>query len=122
MPIDDDVHVVNVDTLVDPIDDRIDSSCKINLCLSSVESIMLDNSTSSYGNCVDQLVYETSPLLDDMCNVIGEPHVSDEIENVGPQNGIDPLSLSFSEDPNIFLDHRDNHVLKTSLILDNGLL
>ena len=32
----DDVHVVSVDTLVDPIDDQIDSSCKISLCPPSV--------------------------------------------------------------------------------------
>ena len=46
-----------------------------------------------------------------MCNVIREPQVGDEIENVGQENGSDPLSLSFSEDPIAFLAHRDDHVL-----------
>ena len=36
LPLVDDVHIVSLDTLVDPIDDEIDSSCKINLCPPSV--------------------------------------------------------------------------------------
>ena len=55
LPFDDDVHLMSVVTLVDSIDDRIDSSCKINLCPTSVESIVLDDSTSSCGNYVDQI-------------------------------------------------------------------
>ncbi|XP_047269255.1 uncharacterized protein LOC124898956 [Capsicum annuum] len=56
-PLDDDVHVVSVDTLVDPIDDRIDSSCKINLCPPSVEANVMNESTSS----IDSL-----PIVDDV--------------------------------------------------------
>ena len=63
LPLDDDVYVVSVDTLVDPIDDRIDSSCKIDLCPPSVETIMLNESTLSSEICVDQLMCENYPPL-----------------------------------------------------------
>ena len=58
LPLDDDVLIVSVDTLVDPIDDRIDSSCKIDLCAPSVETIVLNESTSSWEIYVDQLLCE----------------------------------------------------------------
>ncbi|PHU15064.1 hypothetical protein BC332_16269 [Capsicum chinense] len=45
LPLVDDVHVVRVDTLVDPIDDRIYSSSKIDLCPPRVEAIVLNEST-----------------------------------------------------------------------------
>lgn len=52
LPLNDDVYIVSVDTLIDPIDDRSDSSCKINLCLPSVEAIVLDDCTSSCENYI----------------------------------------------------------------------
>ncbi|KAF3683810.1 hypothetical protein FXO38_00578 [Capsicum annuum] len=70
LPLDDNVNVVSVDTLVDPIDDRIDSSCKINLCSPSVEAIVMNDCTLSCEICVNQLVCETSPPLEDVYDEI----------------------------------------------------
>ena len=64
LPFVDDVYVVSVDTLVDPIDDQIDSSCKINLCSPSVEAYMLNGSTSSCVMGIDQLICENCPPLE----------------------------------------------------------
>ena len=82
LPLVDDVHVVSVDTLVDPIDDQIDSSCKINLCPPSVEPNMLNESTSSCVNGVDQLMCENFTPLEDVCDVINRTQVSEEYENI----------------------------------------
>ncbi|KAF3652938.1 hypothetical protein FXO38_15873 [Capsicum annuum] len=85
LPLVDNVNVVRVDTLVDPIDDRIDSSSKIDLCPPSVEAIVLNESTSSYENCVDQLMCKTYPPLENMCDMINEVNrvldISLELDN-----------------------------------------
>ncbi|KAM3306025.1 putative protein isoform X6 [Capsicum chacoense] len=106
LPLEDDVHVVSVDTLVDPIDDRIDSSCKIDLCPPSVETIMLNESTLSSEICVDQLMCENYPPLEDVYDVINEPQVCDNVENVD-QSENEPESSSWG-----------NIVFETSLKLD----
>uniref|UniRef100_M1D998 Uncharacterized protein n=1 Tax=Solanum tuberosum TaxID=4113 RepID=M1D998_SOLTU len=54
----DNVLVENVDTLVDPIDDRIDSSSKIDLCPPSVDTCALKDSTLFDDNRVDQPAYD----------------------------------------------------------------
>ncbi|KAF3656370.1 putative LRR receptor-like serine/threonine-protein kinase-like [Capsicum annuum] len=87
-PFMDDEHVVRVDTLVDPLDDRVDSSCKVDLCPPSVEAIVLKGSTSSCENCVDQLVCKTFPPLEVMCDVINESQ-SEELTCSKSSHGLD---------------------------------
>lgn len=48
--------IVSVDTIVDAIADLIKSSSNIDLCPPSVEAIVLNDSTSSYENCLYQLM------------------------------------------------------------------
>ncbi|PHT45841.1 hypothetical protein CQW23_14999 [Capsicum baccatum] len=115
LPLVDDVHVMRVDTLVDRIDDRIDSSSKIDLCPPSVEAIVLNESTSLCENCVDQLVCKTCPPLENMCDVINESQVSEEFEDVGQGQRSEPVSLCCCKDSNVCLAHRVNHVLDISL-------
>ncbi|PHU28676.1 MND1-interacting protein 1 [Capsicum chinense] len=122
LPLVDNVNVVRVDTLVDPIDDRIDSSSMIDLCPPSVEAIVLNESTSSYENCVDQLVCKNCPPLENMCDVINESQVSEEFENVGQEKRSEPVSLCCCKDSNVCLAHRVNRVLDISLELDNDSL
>ncbi|KAH0700761.1 hypothetical protein KY290_015652 [Solanum tuberosum] len=62
---------------VDPIDDRIDSSSKIDLCPPSVDTCALNDSSLSCDNCVDQPVYECGSLVEGSCNMIKKPHVCD---------------------------------------------
>ena len=93
-PLNDDVSVVSVDTLVDPIDDRIKFSCKIDLCPPSVETIMLNESTLSSEICVDQLMCESYPPLEDVYDVTNEPQVCDDVENVD-QGEYEPESSSW---------------------------
>ncbi|PHU30013.1 hypothetical protein BC332_02106 [Capsicum chinense] len=67
LPLDDDAHFVSVDALVDPIDDRIDSSCKINLSPPSVEANVMNESTPSIDSLsiVDDLhVVRVDTLVD----------------------------------------------------------
>ena len=111
LPLDDDVHVVSVDTLVDPIDDQIDSSCKINLCPPSVESYILKESISSCVIGVDQHICENCPPLEYVCDVINRTQVSEALENIGHQNGSEPESHFW-----------DNLMLETSLKIDIDLL
>ncbi|KAF3651406.1 hypothetical protein FXO37_18018 [Capsicum annuum] len=126
LPLVDNVNVLRVDmrvdTLVDPIDDQIDSSSKIDLCPPSVEAIMLNESTSSYENCIDQLMCKTCPLLDNMCDMINESQVSEEFENVGQEKRNEPVSLCCCKDSNVCLAHRVNRMLNMSLELDNDSL
>uniref|UniRef100_M1DY19 Uncharacterized protein n=1 Tax=Solanum tuberosum TaxID=4113 RepID=M1DY19_SOLTU len=69
----DNVFVESVDTLVDPIDDRIDSSSKIDLCPPSVDIYALNASSLFCNDCVDQPICECSSLVEGSCNVIKEP-------------------------------------------------
>ncbi|KAF3676177.1 C2 domain-containing family protein [Capsicum annuum] len=75
LPLDDDAHFVSVDALVDPIDDRIDSSCKINLSPPSVEANVMNESTPS----IDSL-----PIVDDLhivrVDTLVDP-IDDQIES-----------------------------------------
>lgn len=66
----DNVKVVYGNKLIYPIDYQIESSCKIDLSPLSVEAIILNDSTQSCENCVDQIFYECSPLLEDVCDMI----------------------------------------------------
>jgi len=56
LPYIDNVLVESVDTLVDPIDDRIDSSSKIDLCPPSVDTYALNASSLFCIDCIDQPV------------------------------------------------------------------
>ncbi|WMV50171.1 hypothetical protein MTR67_043556, partial [Solanum verrucosum] len=60
----------------DPIDDRIDSSSKIDLCPFSVDTCALNDSSLSCDNCVDQPVYECGSLVEGSCNMIKTPQAS----------------------------------------------
>uniref|UniRef100_M1DQM9 Uncharacterized protein n=1 Tax=Solanum tuberosum TaxID=4113 RepID=M1DQM9_SOLTU len=51
------IFKLNVDTLADPIDDRIDSSSKIDLCPLSVDTYSLNASSLFCNDCVDQPIY-----------------------------------------------------------------
>ncbi|KAJ8564619.1 hypothetical protein K7X08_001079 [Anisodus acutangulus] len=105
------VFVESAHTLVHPFDDRIDSSCKIDLCPSSVDTCDLNDGTLSchqYAqtlvdlNCgnhvsepcelmlptsiniyVDQLVCNVNSLIEESCDVINKPLGSDEVDVVG---------------------------------------
>uniref|UniRef100_M1DA68 Uncharacterized protein n=1 Tax=Solanum tuberosum TaxID=4113 RepID=M1DA68_SOLTU len=70
LPCIDNVLVENVDTLADPIDDRIDSSSKIDLCPPSVDTYALNASSLFYNDCFDQPICECSSLVEGSCNVI----------------------------------------------------
>ncbi|KAH0773711.1 hypothetical protein KY290_010848 [Solanum tuberosum] len=63
----DNVFVESVHTLVDPIDDRIDSSCKINLCPPSVDTCALSDITLSCRSfpCFDNIPIENVDTLVD---------------------------------------------------------
>uniref|UniRef100_M1DH61 Uncharacterized protein n=1 Tax=Solanum tuberosum TaxID=4113 RepID=M1DH61_SOLTU len=70
-PIDSLPHINNVlveseDTLVDPIDEPIDSSSKIYLCPPSVD---IYPSSLFSNDCVDQPVCECGSLVEGSCNV-----------------------------------------------------
>uniref|UniRef100_M1DG15 Uncharacterized protein n=1 Tax=Solanum tuberosum TaxID=4113 RepID=M1DG15_SOLTU len=77
LPCVDNVHVESVDTLVDPFGDRIDSCSKIDLCPPSVDTRVLNDSSLSCDNFVDQLACECSSLIDGSCDVIKEPQFGD---------------------------------------------
>ncbi|KAH0761445.1 hypothetical protein KY290_017518 [Solanum tuberosum] len=77
LPCVDNVHVESVDTLVDPFGDRIDSYSKIDLCPPSVDTRVLNDSSLSCDNFVDQLACECSSLIDGSCDVIKEPQFGD---------------------------------------------
>lgn len=69
----DNVQLESVDTLVDPNDDQIDSSNKINLCSPSVEAIVTSDSTFYYECHEDQLVCKAIPTLGNACEVFKVP-------------------------------------------------
>ncbi|KAF3654896.1 hypothetical protein FXO38_14919 [Capsicum annuum] len=95
VPLVDDVHIVSVDTLVDPIDDEIDSSCEINLCPPNVEAYMWNGSASSCVMGVDQLVCENCPPVEYVCDVLNRTQVSELFENIGQQSDNEPESSSW---------------------------
>ncbi|KAH0693027.1 hypothetical protein KY285_020124 [Solanum tuberosum] len=125
LPCFDNVLIESVDKLVDPIDDRIYSSSKIDLCPPSVDTCVLNVSSLSCDNCIDQLACECSALVEGSCNVIKKPQFGDTNENVDHLNKSDTLSISFVADPIACFAHRD-HVLenasKTDLCLFEGEL
>uniref|UniRef100_M1A7Z5 Uncharacterized protein n=1 Tax=Solanum tuberosum TaxID=4113 RepID=M1A7Z5_SOLTU len=125
LPCVDNVLIENVDTLVDPIDDRIDSSSKIDLCPPSVDTYALNASSLFYIDCVDQPACDCSSLVEGPCNVIKEPQVSGTNDNVDQLNRSDSMSISFVEDPIAHFAHRD-HVLenasKNDMFLSEGEL
>lgn len=77
---------------------------------------MIDR-TSSCKLCVDQLVWDTSSLIERFCDLIGEPQVSHDIEKVGHLKRSDSLSISLVEDPIACLSclAHTNHAIETSL-------
>lgn len=77
------LHVEILHKLVDPIDDWYDFSCNIDLCQPSISSIIFNNNILSCENCIDQVIWETSPTLEDVCDVTNEPQVSDGFKNIG---------------------------------------
>ncbi|KAF3660763.1 Subtilisin-like protease SBT3.3 [Capsicum annuum] len=119
LPLVDDVHIMSLDTLVDPIDDEIDSSCKINLCPPSVEAYMLNGSTSSWVIGVDQLVCENYPPLEYVCDVLNRTQVSEVFENVGQQSGSEPEisswgNLVFGASSKLDINHLEHEELVCS--------
>uniref|UniRef100_M1DN12 Uncharacterized protein n=1 Tax=Solanum tuberosum TaxID=4113 RepID=M1DN12_SOLTU len=113
LPCADNVLVESVDTLVNPIDDRIDSSSKINLYPPSVDTRSLNESSLSYDNCIDQPVCECSSLVEGSCNVIKKPQFGGTKDNVDHLNKSDSLSMSLVADPIACFAHRD-HVLENA--------
>ncbi|KAH0753222.1 hypothetical protein KY285_006370 [Solanum tuberosum] len=111
VPYIDNVLVESVDTLVDPIDDRIDSSSKIDLCPPSVDTDALNASSLFCNECVDQPIYECNSLVEVSCNVITEPQFGGTDKNVDHLIKSDSLSMSFMADPIACFTHRD-HVLE----------
>lgn len=108
----------NVYTLVNLIDDRIDSSSKIDLCPSSVDTCDLIGSTLSCETCVDQLVCDSSsPLIKKFCDVINEPQFRDNGDIVGHSKKSNSLSISLVEDPITSFAHR-GHVFESALRQD----
>lgn len=99
LPCVDNVHVESVDTLVDTIDDRIDSSSKVDLCTPSVDTRALNDSSLSCDNCVDQFAFECDSLVEEACDVTNEPQFGDNDDIVDHLNTSDSLSLSFIEGP-----------------------
>ncbi|KAH0698644.1 hypothetical protein KY284_012859 [Solanum tuberosum] len=110
---------------VDPIDDRIDSSSKIDLCPPSVDTYALNANSLFCIDCVDQPVCKCSSLVEGPCNVIKEPQVGGTNENVDHLIRSDSLSITIAEDPIVCFAHRD-HVLenasKTDMCLSEGEL
>ncbi|KAH0705783.1 hypothetical protein KY285_010314 [Solanum tuberosum] len=92
---------------VDHIDDRIDSSSKIDLFPPSVDTYALNASSLFCNNCVDQPVCECSSLVDGSYNVIKKPQVGGTNEDVDHLIRIDSLSMSFVADPIACFAHRD---------------
>ncbi|KAH0751730.1 hypothetical protein KY285_004878 [Solanum tuberosum] len=125
LPCVDSVLVENVDTLVNPIDDRIDSSSKIDLCPPSVDTYTLNASSLFYIDCVDQPACDCSSLVEGPCSVIKEPQVSGTNDNIDQLNRSDSMSISFVEDSIAYFAHRD-HVLentsKNDMFLSEGEL
>ncbi|KAF3634027.1 hypothetical protein FXO37_26713 [Capsicum annuum] len=62
------------------------------------------------------------PPLENMCDVINEPQVSEEFKNVGQEKRSEPVSPCCCKDSNICLAHKVNRVLDISLELDNNSL
>uniref|UniRef100_M1DT36 Uncharacterized protein n=1 Tax=Solanum tuberosum TaxID=4113 RepID=M1DT36_SOLTU len=111
------VLVENVDTLVDSIDDRIDSSSKIDLYPPSVDIYTFNASSLLCIDCVDQPVCKCSSLVAGPCNVIKEPQVGGTSENIDHLIRSDSLSISIAEDPVACFAHR-NHVLENASKID----
>uniref|UniRef100_M1DX91 Uncharacterized protein n=1 Tax=Solanum tuberosum TaxID=4113 RepID=M1DX91_SOLTU len=110
---------------VDPIDDRIDSSSKIDLCPLSVDTYAFNAISLFCIDCVDQRVCKCSSLVEGPCNVIKEPQVDGTNENVDHVIRSDSLSISIVDYPIACFAHRD-HVLenasKTNICLFEGEL
>ncbi|KAH0706072.1 hypothetical protein KY289_011148 [Solanum tuberosum] len=117
LPYIDNVLVESVDTLVDPIDHRIDSSSKIDLCPLSVDNYALNASLLFCNDCADQPVCECSSLVEGSCNVIKEPQVSGTNNNVDQLIRSDSLNIAIVEDLIGCLAHRD-HVLENASKVD----
>ena len=83
---------------------------------------MLNDHISFWGNCVDQLMCEICPPLEDVCDMFNGSEVSDDVENIDQINRSNPFSITSSECSTLGFAHRDNHVLEISLKLDNVLL
>uniref|UniRef100_M1D8P3 Uncharacterized protein n=1 Tax=Solanum tuberosum TaxID=4113 RepID=M1D8P3_SOLTU len=111
LPYIDNVLVESVDKLVDPIDDQIDSSSKIDLCPPSLDTYALNASSVFCNDCVDQPVCECSSLVEGSCNVIKEPQFGGNDKNVDHFIRSDSLSMFFVADPIACFAHRD-HVLE----------
>ncbi|KAH0665206.1 hypothetical protein KY285_026412 [Solanum tuberosum] len=109
----DNVLIESVDTLDDPIDDRIDSSSKIDLCPPSVETYALNASSLFCNDCVDQPVCECSSLVEGSCNVIKKPQFGGTNDNVDHLHRSDSLIISFVGDPTACFVHRD-HALENA--------
>lgn len=62
--------VENVSRLVDPINDRSDSSSKINLCPRSVDIYDLNDSSLLSDIGIDQLPFPCGTLLEGSCDVL----------------------------------------------------
>ncbi|KAH0698453.1 hypothetical protein KY284_012668 [Solanum tuberosum] len=117
LPYVDNVLIENVDTLVDHIDDRIDSSSKIDLYPPSVDTYALNASSLFCIDCVYQPVCKCSSLVEGPDNVIKEPQVGGTNENVDHLIRSDYLSISIAEDLIACFAHRD-HVLENASTTD----
>lgn len=73
LPLGDDVPIESVETLIDSIDDLINSSSKINLGPFSIEANGINDGTLSCENYVDQFVGDTNTPLEDDYDEINEP-------------------------------------------------
>uniref|UniRef100_M1DNY6 Uncharacterized protein n=1 Tax=Solanum tuberosum TaxID=4113 RepID=M1DNY6_SOLTU len=113
LPYVDTVLVETVYALVDPVDDRIDSSSKIDLCPPSVDTYALKDSSLSFDSCVEKPSCECSSLVEGSCNVIKKPQFGGTNENVDHLNRSDSLSISFVQDPIACFAHKD-HVLENA--------
>lgn len=99
LPSVDNVNIESVDTLVYPIDDRIDSSCMVNLSPPSLDTFILNDSTLTFENYVNQITSKSSLIFEDVFSVINEPQVSDNVDRVDHVNKSDSLSISCVKDP-----------------------
>ncbi|KAH0776600.1 hypothetical protein KY290_008011 [Solanum tuberosum] len=97
----------------DPIDDRIDSSSKIDLSPPSVNTYALKDSSLSCDSCVDQPTCECSSLVEGSCNVIKKPQFGGTNDNVDHLNRSDSLSISSIKGLIACFAHRD-HVLENA--------
>ncbi|PHT98657.1 Myrcene synthase, chloroplastic [Capsicum chinense] len=120
LPLVDDVHVVRVDTLVDPIDDRINSSRKVDLCPPSVKAIVLNESTLSYENCVDPRICKNCPPLEYVCDVLNRTQGLDSYCSLGlGKANIDPSLETVDLEDEQFMRRRDELKKEVKIMLSN---